>query len=289
MALRTALVSTLTVLLALLPLLAPLSDQPARQHDLRQIARVIEQHEWSLLTDPARMAAFQRLAARDVRLAAEPMPRSSYLGLAAGLIASVGNPHTEIWPDPEERYFLPVTFYWASDGLVTVPVPGSPPQDALGDRVLTVGGKTPATIAHLLRRYTPGSSYQVRTTAWWFGYLSARYSLEWLGVVDRHGAVPLTLETAHGRILHLTVALAYLPDFSARQGYAQGSFIDRFIAPPGVPRSAAAFVWRVVPRHYGVFWLRSFNPSPALQPPSHAGRHPTSSSTSSRMGAATAT
>ena len=264
MALRTAAATALTILLAALPLLQPLDDQPARQHDLRQIARVIEQHEWALRQSPRRMAAFRRLAAHDVRLAAQPMPDWRYFGLAASLIASVGNPHTLIWPDTEERDYLPLSFYWASDGLVTVPVAGSPKAVGLGDRVLAIGGRTPAALARALGRYTPGSGYDVRFTATEFSLLAARYSLQWLGVVDRQGQVPITLADAHDRVEHLRLPFVDWPDYPERVGLAQAFFVDRFIAPPGVPVTMAPYGWRVVPRRYGVFWLRSFDPSRAL-------------------------
>ncbi len=261
---RTPAVVVLTVLVAALPLLQPLDDQPARRHDLRQIAQVIERHEWVLRTDPARMAAFRRLAARDVRLAAEPMPYWRYFGIAASLVASVQNPHTEVWPGVLERRFLPLSFYWASDGLVAVPIEGSPRGVVLGDRVLAVGGKSPAAIARMLGRYVPGSSYQVRDTAWRFGLLSSRYSLEWLGVVDSRGRVALTLEDAQGRLHHLSLPLEDLPDYRLRVAVAQTRFADRYIAPPGVPETRLPYGWRVVSGRTGVFWLRSFDPSTGL-------------------------
>jgi len=262
--LRTPAVAVLTVLVAALPLLQPLDDQPARQHDLRQIAQVIERHEWALRQSPERMAAFRRLAARDVKLAAQPMPDWRYFGLAASLIASVENPHTLIWPDPEERYYLPLSFYWASDGLVMVPIAGSPKALALGDRVLAIGGRTPAALARALGHYTPGSGYDVRYTATAFGLLAARYSLQWLGVVGRQGLVPIAFEDVRGRVQHLALAFENLPDYLGRQYLSQALFQDHFIAPPGVRVTRAPYGWRVAPGRYGVFWLRSFDPSPAL-------------------------
>ena len=261
---RTLLAALLTALLAALSLLQPLGNMPARQHDLRQIARTIERDEWGLAYEPARLAAFHRLAARDIALAARPMPDWRYFGLAATLVASVRNSHTSVWPDVEERYYLPLAYYWASDGLVTVPIAGSPRGIALGDRVLAIGGRTPAQLAQALGRYIPGNGYNVRFTACRFELLSARYTLEWLGVVDRAGDVALTVENRQGKVERLRLPFERLPDYLAVQQAAVDRFVDRFVAPPGVPVTSQVFGWRVVPQDYGVFWLRRFDPSRAL-------------------------
>ncbi len=258
---RTAAVAALTVLLAALPLLRPLGDQPARQHDLRQIAETVEQHEWGLGRQPGRMAAFRRLAARDVRLAARPMPNWRYLGLVTSLVASLQNPHALVWPDFRALSYLPLTFYWTSNGLVTLPVAGAPQGILVGDRVLALGGKTPAQLTVALRRYIAGSDYDVRYSACRFSYLSARYALEWLGAVDRQGKVPITVENAQGRVERLKLSFVAWPDFLERAGKAQEAFADRFIAPPDVPLTATPYGWHVVAGRYGVFWLRSFDAS----------------------------
>ncbi len=262
--LRTIVAALLAALFSALTLLQPLEDMSARQHDLRQIARTIEHDEWGLHYEPGPMAAFRRLAARDVALAAHPMPYWRYFGLAATLIASIRNPHTSIWPDVEERDFLPLAFYWAKDGLVTVPTAGSPQGIALGDRVLSIGGRTPAQLAQALSRYLPGNPYGVRYNACRFDLLSARYSLEWLGVVDSSGHVALTLENGQGRVENLSLSFEHQPGYGTLQQVAVDHFVDRFVAPPGVPLTSRPFGWRVVPARYGVFWLREFDPSHAL-------------------------
>lgn len=261
---RTLIVSLLTLLLAALPVLQPLSNQPAREHDLRQIAAVIERHEWSLQQNPALMAAFRRRAARDVALARTAMPEWAYVGLAASLIASVRNPHTLIWPDPEERLYLPLTFFWTVGGLVAVPIEGSPPGVRLGDRVLSLGGKTPPELAATLGRYTPGSGYDVRSTAVSFWLLTAHYALEWLHAVGPTGTVPIVLEDARGRVTRLDLPFVAWPDYRERAELASTAFEDRFIAPPGVRVTAAAYGWRVAAKKYGVFWIRSFDASAGL-------------------------
>ncbi len=259
MTLRTVIAAVFTVLMAALVALHPIQDRLTRQPDLRQIARVIEQKEWGLRENPQRLASFTRLAAKDIRTAAEPMPYWRYFGIAASLIASVHNPHTVIWPDMQERDYLPVAFYWASDGLVTVPMAGSPKGVELGDKVLAIGGKTPAALARGLGRYVPGSGYNVRFATCRFLLLSARYSLEWLGVVNRNGRVPITLQDAQGHVEHLSLPFVDWSNYGVREQHASVEFVNRFIAPPGVPITNTPFGWKVVSGRYGVFWLRDFN------------------------------
>ncbi|MDA8344985.1 MAG: S41 family peptidase [Thermaerobacter sp.] len=261
---RTVIAVLLTVLMAALPLAQPLQDQLAREPDLRQIVHAIERNEWGLRDHPQLLANFKRLAAKDIRVASKPMPYWRYFGIAASLIASVHNPHTVIWPDMQESDYLPVTFYWASDGLVTVPIAGSPRGVALGDRVLAMGGKTPATLARDLAQYVPGSSYNVRYTACRFLLLSARYSLEWLGVVNRQNRVPITLEDAHGHVEHVSLPFVDWGTYGVRVQRASIKFVDEFIAPTGVTVTGAPFGWKVISGHYGVFWLRNFDKSSAL-------------------------
>jgi hypothetical protein len=255
---RTFAVAALTVLVAGLPLVQPLNDQPARQHDLRQIAATVERNETGL--GGRRLAQFRRLAATDARLAAKPMPNWRYLGLVTSLIASLQNPHALVWPDFSARRYLPLAFYWTSDGLVTVPVAGSPRGIAVGDKVLSLGGQTPAEITAILRGYIAGSDYNVRYTACRLSYLSARYALEWLHAVDGQGKVQMVLENAQGRVERFKLSFVTWPDYLERVAKAQAAFADRFIAPPGVPVTALPYGWRVVAGRYGVFWLRGFDP-----------------------------
>lgn len=225
---------------------------------------MVERTSWNLRHDPAERAAFRRRAAADVRRAAAPMPRWRYLGLVWSLLAAVHDLHTMAWPDVEERSYLPVAFYWASDGLVALPVEGSPPGIRLGDRVLSLGGRTPPALARALGRYMTNTGYGMRSEACRLDLLSAHYSLSWLGAVDRRDQVPIVLENAQGKVERLDLPFVRWPDALNRLQAAKTAFEDRFIAPDGIPVTPAAFGWRVVPGRYGVFWLRSFDPSPAL-------------------------
>ena len=236
---------------------------PVARGDLGQIAAR------ALAVDPALRpgsALRRRFASLEHRLAASvrgPLAQEVLLRREDRLLAYLGDPATGLTalPTPD---LLPLGFYWAAGGLVVYRVAGTPAQVRTGDRVLSVGGRTPRRLAGALEDVVGGGPAWRRAEAQ--RLLPLGSVLRGLGA-ERAGAVRLVLRRPAGGTYALTLPLAPM-DLQAERAYLDGlaAFANRFEAPPGLPEpgGAAPFAWEVS-RAYGVFWLTACSGGPALR------------------------
>ncbi len=131
--------------------------------------------------------------------------------------------------------FIPLGFYWTANGLIAMPMAGSPPSVHLGDRVVRVGKLTIPALQERLSRLISGNRYWVR----WNGAqdLTLGYFLHWLGVVSSDDEVPLTLRRADGQAYSVNLSLEREPAARLARVYnrAYEAFLDAFRAPLASP------------------------------------------------------
>ncbi len=235
----------------------------AQQKQLAYIASTFEENQ-PQLAQPAALHAYERFARRVVAQANPPVPKWKLLMLADELAARLHDQHAYVML-PTSAKTLPVGFYWASDGIVVVPVPHAPRGLTVGDRVVRVGNLTVADLKRRIADLLNGNAELRRFEAG--NDLPDGDFLHALGVVAPDGTVKLTLRRASGK--EYTVRPRLLPMREVRTAATarlSAAFAARYLSLDGLPSTdGRAYAWRVVPRqHYGVFWLSQCTPSREL-------------------------
>jgi len=236
----------------------------AQQQALSFIATTFEDNQpqvWS----PTKQLDYERFAQRIEAQADHTVPGWKLLMLARELAAWFHDQHADIIAPPP-TLGIPVEFYWASDGLVAIPVPRSPKGMRLGDEVVRIGNRTVASITTMLPEITSGNTYLQK----YFAGKALAYAnfLRMLGVVSPGGYVNLEMRRPGGEIY--AVRLKLIPTKLAvtpASQIAADKFERRFLLPAGVWSSGKPFFsWRVNVKHdYGFFWLTQCTPSRALR------------------------
>ncbi len=229
-----------------------------QEKDLRTLAAMLETHPL-FLQQPGRRPAFAALVRRTVREAAYPLPSWRFMLLADRLVHWFHDPHTYILFDTGHVPYgiLPLAFYWTTDGLVAVRVPGSPPTVATGDRVLSLSGVPAQVIGQRMESLVAGNPYWVHSAPM-TEQMSLGPVLHGLGVVRKGGQVVVSLESKDGR--RFSVPLQLNPwSLSGLAGLHNGidGFLERYLGPRirglvGGPD----WSWVVTPR-YAYFRLAS--------------------------------
>ncbi len=244
------------------------------------------------LRSPSERSAFLSYAEDMLRTASQPMPRWRYWMVASLIARRLDDPHTVVgpailtpftaWEEGAERQafptlhlprfpnaslrVLPIEFYWASDGLVAVPLPGTPTTVHRGDQVVRVGRLGVMAMQARLDALISGNPYWVRWNA--AQDLTFGYFLYWIGVVSPEGTVMMTLRRPDGALYTVRLRLRDERVLSLAASYnrARAAFLDTYVAPPGMAFTQAPFAWMVAPSgKYAVFWLRLCWNSPAYQ------------------------
>ena len=181
----------------------------AQQRELGFLVHELELHP--ALHDTARSREFEAFATAQLAAAAQPLPDWRIVAIAARLAAWVRNPHTIVYGFAA-RYpggrALPVAFAWASDGLVTLRVPGSPAAVQTGDRVLAISGVPVAVVQQRLTDLLAGDAILLRSLG--ADCLPADSTLHALGLVSPGGQVSLDLQGNVGSMF--TVELPLQPN-----------------------------------------------------------------------------
>ena len=235
----------------------------AQQKQLLFIAHTFEANQPQLL-QPAAMRSYEGFARTVVAGASQPVPQWKLAMLAAKLAAWFHDQHAYI-AAPETGQALPVGFYWASDGLVVVPLAHAPKAIESGSSVVRIRTLTVADIERRIESLLPGNSYLRRYTAG-NDLVSAEF-LRMLGVVSPDGMVTVELRSPAGRKYRVHVGLesARLVENATSVRLAT-NFNRRYIWLGGMhPSKRQVFLWRIFPhRNYAVFWLLQCSPSQRL-------------------------
>lgn len=124
------------------------------------------------------------------------------------IIAALGDGHSVLYPMPNERVpfeYLPLSFYFFSDGLFIVGTSDGAHADLVGSRVVAMGGKGTETLIDDLRPFVSRDNDQGLK---WIGtrYLTVTPMLKAMGYTDSTNRVRLTLEDAEGTTREVEVS-----------------------------------------------------------------------------------
>lgn len=155
-----------------------------------------------LHASPERQAQSDDLAAAVAALKAK-VGELSDTELAVALqkiVVSLGDGHSVLYPMPTERVpfeYLPLSFYFFSDGLFIVGTSDEAHADLIGSRVVAMSGKSTETLLDDLRPFVSrDNDHGLR----WIGprYLTVTPMLKAMGYSDSTSLVQLTVEDADG-------------------------------------------------------------------------------------------
>ncbi len=237
----------------------PSARVTAQQRELRFVIQKLESHP--MLANAAKREAFKTFAAKELALAASPLPNWRIVDVEERLAAWFHDPHTAVYGFAASypgASALPVAFYWASDGLVTMRLPDTPTTVQTGDRVLAISGVPTEQVQRRLTSLIAGDAIFVR----YFGAVELRAdsTLRGLGLVSPRGRVALRLQRADGSTftaelpLRSDVGRLLKTEWSALEG-----FDGRFEVPMAELQQghqSTNWTWFVTPR-YGFFVLTS--------------------------------
>lgn len=235
----------------------------SQQQALSFVVTTFEDNQPQVRSEAA-MARYAHFAQTIELQAAHAVPSWKFYMLADELAAWFHDQHAYIIA-PHSSDALPIGFYWASNGIVAIPLQNSPKVVKPGDQVLKVGGRTIASLETVLPHVLPGNRYVQRFSAGndlWSGDF-----LRMLGVVSPGGYVTLELRHARGETYSVRVKLVPWRQVanSAAQSVAS-TFQRRFLLPPRVwPADNQDYLWKINTTHdYGVLWLAQCVPSKGI-------------------------
>jgi len=240
-----------------------------QEADLQYIVQQLESNQLTLV-DTSRFHAFQDYASSILSQARFPLRNWQYLLLANDLMIWFHDPHTGIlntlldgpaFPGGstlamETTDHLPIDFFWAQDGVVAIPVEGSPSGIRRGDKVLGIGDLTIHQISLELPKYVAGNEP-------WEHWVAAQLLregtfLRWLGLIGAHRQVTLRLQRPDGHLYTVSATLEAGPAIDGVLDPHLVSFLNEYVAPPGLQFNLIGdgFAWEIAKsNHYGVFWL----------------------------------
>jgi hypothetical protein len=240
-------VLTLPALARRMPIdLRPVSAAVARRQ-LEALAQVLERYH-PTLREPAARERFEQELRTLERSARGTLPTWRDWLLQQQLVRTLDDPHTALYPILIERRFLPVRLHWVADGILISPAAGAgaPPFPAESE-LLRLGRYDRAALFEKLRQLTPGTRTWVEQINSLPGYL-----LYWLGLLDAHGRVEMTIRTPAGAVRQITLGLATLPADRAKKRIRK--------------RDRHWFGWRLYPReNVGWFSLNAMRVTPAYE------------------------
>jgi hypothetical protein len=126
------------------------------------------------------------------------------------IVASLGDGHSVLYPMPTERVpfeYLPLSFYFFSDGLFIVGTSDEAHASLIGSRVVAMGGKSTETLLDDMRPYVSRDNDQGLR---WIGprYLTVTPMLKAMGYTESTSLVRLTLEDSDGATRAVEVGAA---------------------------------------------------------------------------------
>ncbi len=231
----------------------------AQQRELRFVIQKLESHP--MLVNTAKRKVFKTFATKELALADSPLPDWRIVDIEERLAAWFQDPHTAVYgfmAKYQGAHALPVGFYWASDGLVTMRLQDTPTTVQTGDRVLAISGAPTEQVQRRLRSLIAGDAIFVRNFS--AVELLAGSTLRGLGLVSPGGRVALRLQRADGSTftaelpLRSDVRRLWNAEWSALEG-----FDEHFEVPMAELRKgqhSTNWTWFVTPR-YGFFLLTS--------------------------------
>lgn len=164
--------------------------------DLRFIQETLEQVHPSLI-DEASVAAFRTYADEIISKVNDDTPDWQVALLAQQLLPYPKDAHTRSDLDTGNSRFLPVSFYWAADGLVVFPLDDVEIPKA--SEVLQLGQLFIQDLEQKLSELISGNSYWVRASI--TELLATETILRYLDAVETDDTVSITYRTPVGETL----------------------------------------------------------------------------------------
>lgn len=238
-------------------------EDTAQQKELMFIAHTFEEYQPQLKQLSA-LHAYEHFALKVIAEADVPVPSWKLQMLAYELAARLHDQHASI-AAPTSGLGIPIWFYWASDGLVVIPLPHAPTALHLGDKVIRIGKLSVDQVQQRFSQLLPGNSFLRKAEAG--SNLLQADNLRMLGVVSPDGRVEITLRGRDGRRYTADVRLEPMGIiWNAAAQRLVTSVYRRDLALGGVwPSQGQVYKWHVFPgRDAAVFWLFNFFPSDSL-------------------------
>jgi hypothetical protein len=147
------------------------------------------------LVEEEQVLAFQTHAQKIIDEVTTEMTKAEVAVQAQRIVTWLGSAHDSV-SFTEDTEYLPVSFYWASDGLVVFPDSLSDVQFPPASEVLAIGELEIATVEAKMRELISGNLYGVRQAA--ARVLAGKSVLEYLGVIQDN-QVTLKVRTPEGQ------------------------------------------------------------------------------------------
>jgi hypothetical protein len=161
--------------------------------DLRFVQETLEQVHPSLI-DETSISAFRAYADEIISKVNDDTPDWQVALLMQQLLRYPKDAHTRSDMNTSNRHFLPISFYWAADGLVVfarndIDIPAA-------SEVVKLGNLTPRDLEQKLSALISGNDYWIRARS--SDLLATETMLRYLNVLNKDTTVSLTYRTPTG-------------------------------------------------------------------------------------------
>ncbi len=163
--------------------------------------------------------------------------------LAQRIVSLLRSAHDRVELGQSSGRYLPVVFYWASDGLVVFADTLSDLNIPPASEVLKIGGLDVATLESRMQELISGNFYWVKRQA--AQLLSREGMLRYLGVIDKASQVVLTIRTPNGEEKSVTASFAEQEGKSGWLNFLFLSSLDSSWITGNSESGQRIFAWKV--------------------------------------------